>query len=186
MARVQSEAEIESIAERVPVMKNENEKLDLLLEKNAAEQLAGVDWNQLGAAISDRLNRAEKRKHSIWAGPIVFKAAAGIAAAAAIVFITLVVKTETPAAVGPGSAAVHLVTAESTASVQIGARKMGTAVVDTAGDGRNVAICEVEIIDMNGDFHQRRRATWTIITMPAPIAAENGTGRDERDLLCLL
>ena len=57
MACVQGKAKIEGIAERVSGMKKEKEKIDLLLERNASEQLAGVNWDGLHAAISERLNQ---------------------------------------------------------------------------------------------------------------------------------
>ncbi len=50
-----------------------------------------------------------------------------------------------------------------------------------------MAKCDIEIIDANGDRQQdRNQAEWIIIRIPEPALADNGTSRDEMDLMCLL
>jgi hypothetical protein len=39
-------------------MNEESERLDALLQRNAAEQLTEVDWDQLNSGISARLDEA--------------------------------------------------------------------------------------------------------------------------------
>ncbi|MBA7659906.1 hypothetical protein ES703_67900 [subsurface metagenome] len=80
-------------------MKKEKENIDLLLERNANEQLADVNWNRLNAAISERLNQADRNKTSTMKYRRVFKIAAGVAAAAAVVFIAVMIRTDTPTTV---------------------------------------------------------------------------------------
>ncbi len=72
-------------------MKNERDKIELLLEHNADEQLKKVDWDELNSAISTKLDEAQKDKASVRKHPIVFKIAAGIAATAAVILVTLVI-----------------------------------------------------------------------------------------------
>ena len=94
MACISGEAKTKGIAERVSGMKDEQEKLERLLKRNADEQLADIDWGQLNAAISTRVDQAEKRKASGRKYPIVFKIAAGIAAAVAVVVVVVTLQME--------------------------------------------------------------------------------------------
>ena len=65
---------------------NEKDKLDLLIKRNAEQQLDRVDWQKLNATISSRLNKAGK---TTALSLFVFKVAA---AAAVIVVVLLVAK----------------------------------------------------------------------------------------------
>lgn len=173
-------------------MKDKNEQIDLLLERNTTEQLETVDWDRLNAAISGCLDQARQRKTSGIGWPTVFKIAAGLAAAAAIVLVAVMVRMETPTGVqfeNGGSAVVKFVESKGSASIQIQPIDAKSQVsIDIGGSRREVAKCDIEIIDVNGDRQQKnsRRPAWIIIRMPEPALADNGTSRDEMDLMCLL
>ena len=164
MACVQGKAKIEGITERVSGMKKSNEDIDLLLERNAAEQLDRFDWDGLGATISRRLNQAQQSKTSGIRFPTIFKIAAGFIAAAAIVFIAVMVKTDAPMTVrfdnGPG-AVVKLVESKGSATV--------------------------EILDSKGQDNQSsNRSSWIIIRTRESKVADNGQSRDKADFACLM
>lgn len=74
-------------------MKEKKEKIDLLFERNAAEQLAGVDWDGLNRAISGRLDQADQRKTSAMRYRRIIKSAAALAAAAAVILIAVMVNS---------------------------------------------------------------------------------------------
>lgn len=145
-------------------MKKEKENIDLLLERNTSEQLAGVNWDGLNADISERLNQAGRSKTYTINYRRVFKIAAGIAVAAAVVFITVMIRTDTPTTVrfeNGAKTTVHFTQSKGTASV--------------------------EIID--SDREQKKsssRAAWIIIRVQEPALADNGISRDENDFACLL
>lgn len=188
MVCVSSKAEIKGITERIPMMKDRKEKIDLLFEKNAAEQLSGVDWDVLNASISKHLNQVEARKSSTQKYSSVFKIAAGIAAAAAVVIIAVMIKTEKPAELQleEGSrAVVKLIESKGTASVEI--KGAGAQVlVDVGGSQRKVARCDVEIIDLNGGSKKEGElAAWIIISRPERVLADNGINRDVMSMICL-
>ena len=74
-------------------MNEEKEKIDLLLKQNENEQLAGVDWNLLELSISKKLDDADSTQTSIIKYWRMFKVASGIvAAAAAVIFIAVMIK----------------------------------------------------------------------------------------------
>jgi len=191
VACVQGKAKIKGITERISGMKKEKEKIDLLLERNTSEQLAGVNWDRLHAAISDKLNQADQSKTSTIKHRYVFKIAAGIAVAAAVVFIAVMVRTDTPTTVrieNRGRAEVKFIESIGSASVKIEHASAKAAVmVDLGGSQRKVARCDIKIIDANGDKEKNgSRAAWIIIRMPEPVLADNGISKDENDFACLL
>ena len=172
-------------------MKDKNEQIDMLLEHNTTEQLETVDWDRLNAAISRRLDQARQRKTSRIGLPTVFKIAAGLAAAAAIVLVAVLVRTYTTTAVRfekGGSAVVKLVDSTGSASIHIRPIAAETQVsIDIGGSHKNAAKCYIEIIDANGDRQQdRNQAEWIIIRIPQSVLADNGISKDEKDLICLL
>lgn len=172
-------------------MKNENEQIDLLLEHNTTEQLETVDWDRLNAAISGRLDQVRQRKTLWTCRPTIFKIAAGLVAAAAIVLVVMMVGTDTPTAVrfeNSGSADVEFVVSKGSASIQIQPIAAKSRVsIDIGGSRREVAKCDINIIDVKQEQQKNgRRPTWIIIRMPEPALADNGTSRDEMDLMCLL
>ena len=164
MACVQGKAKTKGITERVSGMKQEKENIDLLLERNAGEQLAGVNWDGLHAAISERLNQADQSKTSIMTYRRVFKIAAGVAAAAAVVFIAIIIKTDTP----------------TTVRFENGGKAIGTF-VESKGSAK------VKILDSNEQGNQGKdRSAWIIIRTSEPKVADNGQSRDENDFACLM
>ena len=193
MACVQGKAKIKGITERVSGMKKEKEKIDLLLERNANEQLAGVNWDGLTAEISERLNQVDRNKIPTIKHRYVFKIAAGVAAAAAVVFIAVMVKVKTDAPTtvrfeNGRRAEVKFIKSKGSASVEIEhASAKAAAVVELGGSQRKVARCDIKIIDTNGDKEKNgSRAAWIIIRMPEPVLADNGISKDENDFACLL
>jgi len=171
-------------------MKEKKEKIDLILERNAAEQLAKVDWNELNEAISSRLDEASRGKTSTIRFPTVFKIAAGVAAAAAVVFILVMVKSHTPTAVqfeNGGSAVVKFIESKGSASIEIKqASTKSVVMVDVGGSQRKVARCDVEMIDSNGDLKKESEgAAWIIISRPEPLYADNGVSSDITDMIYL-
>ena len=171
-------------------MKEKKEKIDLLFERNAAEQLAGVDWDGLNRTISGRLNKADRRKTSAMRYPRIIKSAAALAAAAAVILIAVMVGTDRRTGVqleeGRG-AVVKFSKAEGSAVVEIKQASAKARVMIDIGRGeRKVAICDVKITDLNGDFEKDSdRASWIIISRPEPVFAHNGINKDIMSMICL-
>ena len=171
-------------------MKSEKEKIDLLFGKKAAEQLSGVDWDALNTAISRRLDEVEGRKTSALKYRRVFKIAAGVAAAAAVVFIAVMVSTEKPTDLQlekDRRAMVKFVESKGTALVEIHGVSANSQVwVDVGGGERKAARCDIEIIDLNGGLKkEREQAAWIIISRPKRVLADNGINRDVISMICL-
>ena len=164
MACIQGKAKTKGITERVSGMKKSNEDIDLLLERNAAEQLDRFDWDELGATISRRLNQAEQSKTSGIRFPTIFKISAGFIAAAAVVFIAVMIRTDTP----------------TTVRFENGSK---TTVQFTQSKGT----ASVEILDFNGQKNQsENRSSWIIIRTRESKVADNGQSRDKADFACLM
>jgi hypothetical protein len=145
-------------------MKKEKEQIDLLLKQNESEQLAGVNWDRLQISISKRLSQADCDKTSMMSYRRVFKIAAGITAAAAVVFIAVMINTDTPATVrfenGP---------------------KAVVTFVESKGSAK------VKILDSSEQNNQEKdRPSWIIIRTSEPKVADNGQNRDEADFACLM
>lgn len=193
MVCLSCQTKIEGITERVSVMKEKKEKIDVLFERNAAEQLGGVDWDKLNTAISSRLDQAEKCKTSLVGFPTVFKIAAGFVAAAAVVFITVMVRTEPPPTVrleDYGNAVVKFVNKKGVAMVNIQQTSdMSWVMVDFGDSSRKVAKCDIKIIEFNGDLKKESdQPMWIIISKSELTVADNGysSDEDEMGLICLL
>lgn len=190
MVCVPGKEKAESITERVSGMKKES--IERLLDRNANEQLAGFDWDRLNKSISDRLDRAGGSRTFVINYGNVFKIAAGIAvAAAAVVIIAILVRTEPPGTrrfENDGKAVVTLIENAGSASVEIKQKSAGAAlVIDTQMNRKNLAVCEIEIINSNADnVTNASRAAWIIIRVPEPVLVDDGQSRDEADLACLL
>ncbi len=173
-------------------MKKENENIDCLLGRNAQEQLVSFDWERLNKSISEKLDEVDKtRDHKVNYG-YLFKAAAGIAvAAAALVIIVVLLRTEPqrPAQFeNDGKAVVKIIENAGSASVEIKQKSAETmVVVDTQVNRENLVVCDVEIIDSNGDkVTNQSRPAWIIIRVPEPVLVDTGKSRDQADLACLL
>jgi hypothetical protein len=172
-------------------MKKDWDNLDILLERNASEQLAGINWDGLNAAISEKLNQADRSKASTINFRRVFKIAGGVAAAAAVVFIAVMIGTDTPTTErfeSRGRAEVKLIERKGSASVKIEhASAEASAVVELGGSRRKVAKCDIKIIDGSVDKEKNgSRAAWIIIRIPEPVLADDGISRDEADFASLL
>ena len=142
-------------------MNDRKQDIDRLLGQNTEEQLARVDWTELSALISSRLDLAERRKRVAIVRSWVFKTAAGIVVAAAVILITMMPKSppEGGLVVEPGR----------------------YAAVDINPGRSRLVRCEVRIIDTNGEQDkQASKATWIIIKKsPEPVYADNGARRDK-------
>jgi len=170
-------------------MKNERENIDELLQHNTSEQLAGVNWERLNAAISERLNQTDRRKTSVTRRRYVLRAAAGIAAVAAVVLIVMSIQPQKPAGVRISdgrTAAVQLVNSKGSASVQIQTASINSQVMVDIGRDRIQAKCYVKIIDKDRSLNENStQATWIIISRPQRVYADNGAIRDMMDIMYL-
>lgn len=145
-------------------MKKEKQQIDLLLRQNESEQLAGLNWDRLKTSISKSLNQADHSKTSTIKYRRVFKMAAGIAAAAAVVFIAVIIKTDTPPTVRFENGPQAIVT-----------------FVESKGSAK------VEILESNEQGNRGKdRSTWIVIRKSEPKVADNGHNRDEADFACLM
>jgi hypothetical protein len=170
-------------------MRNGKEKVDLVLEQNASEQLAKVDWQALNAAISSRLDRTSWTKTFASRIPTAFKIAAGLAAAAIILIaVTIAVDEPDDLRLENGQrAVVRFGETTGTASVEIGRAPAKSEVFVDVGPARStLAKCEVQLIDVEGEREKNgTRAAWIIISRPKPVFADNGAAKDMRDLICM-
>jgi hypothetical protein len=142
-------------------------------------------------AISQKLDNAERGKVPTVRYRVLFKFAAGFAAAAAMVIVAIMLRTEPSKpvqTVSDGKATVSFIDNKGSASVEIKQKKFANIVVQISGlKSQNIARCDIEIIDTNEDAQKPRdRATWIIIRVPEPVLVDNGTSRDQTDLACLL
>jgi hypothetical protein len=172
VACVSGETEIEGITEKVSGMKNKKDKIDALLRRNTAEQLAGVDFDDLNAAISGRLDKARQARTPATGFPTVFKIAAVTAAAAAVFIIVMVSSTEKK-----GSATVTFMNPSDRTQVQVNITERDS----------NRGKSNVRIIDSGTARKQENkiRPNWFVISKAAPASTNNGADRDIRDIVCL-
>ncbi|MHC4619848.1 MAG: hypothetical protein ACYTEQ_19035 [Planctomycetota bacterium] len=170
-------------------MKHDKDNIDLLLEQNASEQLARVDWQALNAAISSRLGRTSRTKIFAVKIPTPLRIAAGLAAAAVILIAVMVtVDTSDELRLENGRrAVVRLVRTAGTASVEIGHTPAKSQVFVHLGPAPAAsAKCDVRIIDLEG--YSRKNGTgaaWIIISRQKPVFADNGAAKDMKDLICM-
>jgi YD repeat-containing protein len=172
-------------------MKKGKEKIDVLLQRNVDGQLDRVDWDELGATISRRLNQGQQSKTSGIRFPTIFKIAAGVAAAAAVVIIAVMIRIDKPRTErfeSTGRAEVNFIESKGSASVEIEhASAKAAAVVELGGSRRKVAKCDIKIIDAGVDKEKNgSQAAWIIIRVPEPVLADDGISRDKNDFACLL
>lgn len=172
-------------------MENINKKLESLLSSNTDEQLAGVDWEDMATEISARLDSAKADKTDVLKFPALAGIVSAVAAAAAIVFIAVVIKTSTHSAIeipAGSTAAVKIIQTRATAVVKINHPANKSYVSVDIGSGRSkLAKCDVKVFDLNGDFKKKTLLpSWVIISVHKPVVADNGFDRDMMDLICLL
>ncbi len=164
MVCISGKAEIEGATQGVFGMKDDEERIEDLLQRNADEQLSNIDWNKLNRAILNRLDQSRPSKTFVIRYPTVFKVAAGVAVAAAVVFIAVMVRTNKP----------------TTVQFENGAK---TTVQFTQSKGT----ASVEILDFNGQKNQNQnRSAWIIIRTRELEVVDNGQSRDEADFACLM
>lgn len=190
MACISGKEEIKGIIERVSGMKDENEKIELLLTRNVNEQIKNVDWDKLNAAISNRLNKARQIKTSVVRFSSVFKIAAGITVAAALIFITVMIKSKRPAIdqLSDGrTALVEFIDSRGSASVALIEPSDGAQVeVNITGKDERLANCYVQIIDSSaGQKEDINRPSWFIICMLESANGKNELNRDALDIIYL-
>ena len=171
MACVPGEAEIESIAEKVSRMSKKKDEIDALLRRNTAEQLAGVDFDDLNAAISGRLDEAQQRKTPAPKFITAFKAAA-VTAAAAVLIIVMVSYPEKK-----GTATVAFINPSDRAQVQ----------VNITESDSNQGKSTVKIINSGTARKQQGniRPNWFVISKAESASTNNGADREARDILCM-
>jgi 2-methylaconitate cis-trans-isomerase PrpF len=170
-------------------MKQHKENIDFLLEQNASEQLAKVDWQALNAAISSRLDQTSRTKTLTAGIPTALKIAAGLAAAA-VILIAVMITVDTPDDLrleNGQRAVVRFAEPAGTASVEIEHALAKAKVFVDVGLARSTfAICDVHIIDVEGEREKNgTRAAWIIISRPEPVFADNGAAKDMKDLICM-
>ena len=153
-------------------MKKKVDKIDILLRRNTAGQLAGVDFDDLNTAISAQLDKVLQRKTPATKVAAVFKIAAVTAVAAAVFIIVMVGSTEKK-----GTATVAFINQSHRTQVQVN-------IVERDSDrGR----CDIRIIDLSTTRKQKDniRPNWFIISKAGSTSTNNGAKRDARDILCL-
>lgn len=152
-------------------MKKKEDKIDALLRRNIAGQLADVDWDSLNRAISGRLDKAQQTRIPPIGFQTVFKVGA-LTAAAAVLIIVMVSYTNKK-----GSATVAFINPSDRAHVQ----------VNIAESGSNQGKCDVRIIDLNTTRKKedKTRPNWFVISQTESVSTNNGLGRDMRDIACL-
>jgi hypothetical protein len=188
MVCVSGTTEVEGIIERLPVMMEENDKLDMMIEKNVELQLSQVNWERLNAAISNRLDNVQRKTTFSIQLPLLVKIGATIAAAA-IVLITFSLNIEklTEVKLDNGrTAEVQFLKSKGSASVQIQANSAGSEVMVRIEPDRTLAKCHIEIKDSSNGFRENTtRAAWIIISRPQRVYADNGAHRDMMDIMYL-
>jgi hypothetical protein len=192
VACISGKTKIKGFIERVSAMNDEREKIDLLLARNADEQLKKVDWDKLNSAISSRLDKAKQSKSSAIVLPAIFKIAAGIAVAATVVLITLMIKSERPADIQLSdgrTAMVELIDSKGSASVAIlEANDRAHVKVDITGQDKRAANCYVQIMDSSRDLKEKEddiRPSWFIICRSEYVNGNHGINSDAVDVLYL-
>jgi len=203
MVCLQCEKEIKGFAQRVPRMNQKKEKIDVLLEHNAAGELEKVDWDRLNAAIAKRLDNAQQRNLMFVQFIGILKMAALFAATVSIIVSAVIYKGEKTLGIKvdkgkyaavrlenspKGSASVRIedIAVRARTRVEMGSVTSGKAVVSTMQESSALAKARVDIIDTGEDFSKKRgRAAWIIISRPVRVYADNGVSDYERDVLCL-
>lgn len=169
-------------------MKKNKDKIDILIEKNAAEQLSRINWERLNTAISGRLDKAQRKATFSINFPTLLKTATTIAAAAVVLItVTLNIEKLTDIRRDDGrTAEVRFVESKGLASVEIQMASAGSQVAVDIGTKRMLAECDIEILDKNDGIEEStNHATWIIISEPQRVYAENGANQDMMDIMYL-
>jgi len=152
-------------------MLDEEERIGSLLQRNADEQLRKIDWDKLNSAISERLDRARQSKTSVIRFPAIFKIAAVVAAAVAV--LCAVVMIDFGDREGWARVKIEDVSGRSHVIVDIGA-------------GKTLAKVSVQISDPGtAQKEDDIQPAWFIISRTEPLYADNGVDNNMRDVMCL-
>lgn len=181
MVCVQGKAKVEGITERVSAMKEQKEKIDLLIKQNAEAQLTRVDWARLNEAIARRIDTAAKNRSTAKPYLRIFRIAAGFtAAAAAVVVIALIFRPSEFELQQGRTAVVKLIESKGSASVEFKhTAAKPSAFVAIGGSNTEVAKCDVKITDLNGSWKPETDGpSWIIVSRPEPVVADNGMSKD--------
>ena len=172
-------------------MSKENDEVEVLIERNYQQQMTGFDWDGLYAGISLRIDDAEEHKpRRINCGTLV-RIGAGALAAAAVLLFCIMLNIDRAKLKKPqirGRAVVEFAEASGTGSVEINPLvDGGRAIVEIGRSKKETAVCDLKIIDLQRSSEEaKNEAAWMIIKVLKDIVADNGAGRDEIDLICLL
>ena len=184
-------------------MKDENDKLDSLLNVNTHQLLENFDWNQLQSKISQHLNASAAQRPL---SPVLFKVAALLLVAASALFLTFTIPTDhknNVTLLDENNAKVTLIEKNPKASVLLNrtpdrqpsqvqihpSSKNALATVNFSDPQKHLAKCTVEIIDQNGKTKKDSdtpKTAWIIITFSESPEHTNETDNDETELIYLL
>ena len=184
-------------------MKNKHTNLDSLLDQNAAEQLSTVDWDQLHSDIQKRLDHAQTIGQPRSLPPNMLRWAIGLSAAAAMVMVVYIFQHDGSNGIEliPGQrAAVKLTERDTMVKVQISEspdNKYASVTIQPSVQkthvsfgqlDRQIAQCDVTIIDQNGLMEKKKnlRPSWVIMIASQAEGLENGTEQEQADFACLL
>jgi hypothetical protein len=162
-------------------MRHKKEDVNSLLQRNADGQLADFDWEQLNAAITRRLDGAQRRTASVIGFGAVIRIAAGMAAAAAIILIAVTVMRREPVhtrdAGRPGG----------TASVEIaGLSDRPQVAVDIHTRNKQLVLCRLEIIQLDESPKQDQSdGAWIVVAGYVSRLADYRASRDMASMMCL-
>jgi anti-sigma-K factor RskA len=172
VACISGEEEIEGTSEEVSGMKKKKDKLEALLMHNIDEQLANIDWDNLNAAISARLDETQQTRTSASGLPAWFRISALTTAAAAVFIIVMISYTN-----NKGSATVAFINPSDRTHVQVK--------IDERDSKRGK--CDVRIIDLSTTQkkEEKTRPNWFVISKTESASTNNGLDRDIRDIACL-
>jgi hypothetical protein len=161
----------------------EKEKLDILIERNAEQQLAKVDWQSLNTSITSRLNTAGTQQSFNW--PLLLRIAAIIAVTCVIAAGILIIHNQR--ANVSARASVELTSGSTRTVVQIlDTHSQSEVIFSPPAANSPVAKCEIEIIEPAENTNQNFGGpTWFIICKQETPAVKNGMTEETASMLCL-
>jgi preprotein translocase subunit SecF len=184
-------------------MKENLEKIDLLINENTDRQLLAVDWDQLYGRIQKQVDDAEKRTGTVSIKKKIFRWVVGISSAAAVLLVIFaLMENRNPGLSLPsGQQAVvklteHRAVVKTEIEKRTGASHVSVAIEPPANraqvrfgqQGHQVAQCDIVIIDQNGQTEkaQTPRPSWIIMMASKPASSENQTDKNQLEIACLL
>ncbi|MFH1615809.1 MAG: hypothetical protein ABIG61_12100 [Planctomycetota bacterium] len=158
-------------------MEKQEDKLDLVLNRAAAEEFAGVDWESLNEMVRNRLaaGRRQGRKQFRW---VKFAAAAAV-----IIGVLFFCRTRKQ---GSKGSFVEIVRTKGVAKVELVREQYAEQVrVEPVGQGVRDVWCKVETIGGEGGTEARGESAFIIIRMPKAEMAYNGDAKKAEEILFL-